>query len=116
MGECTRAGFCNFMHLKVNRSKIICSVDIRRGTTSKQNFKNISHITYPVSQPISRDLRRELYSRRRGDGVPKRKSRKEAKEMKEAKEAKEGNKENQKATPPPTESKSNVAVKKAGKC
>ena len=67
----------------------------------------------PVSQPISRDLRRELYSRRRGDGVPKRKSRKEAKEMKEAKE---GNKENQKATPPPQESKSNVPVKKAGKC
>ena len=69
-------------------------------------------------QPISRDLRRELYSRRRGDGVPKRKSRKEAKEMKEMKEmkeAKEGNKENQKATPPQPESKSN-AVKKAGKC
>jgi len=80
MGECTRAGFCNFMHLK----------------------------------PISRDLRRELYSRRRGDGVPKRKSRKEAKEVKEAKE---GNKENQnKATPPQPESKSNVTVKKAGKC
>ena len=32
------------------------------------------------------------------------------------KEAKEGNKENQKATPPPQESKSNVPVKKAGKC
>jgi len=78
MGECTRAGFCNFMHLK----------------------------------PISRDLRRELYSRMRGDGVPKRKSRKEAKEIKEAKEAKEGNKENQKATPPQPESKLN-AVKKA---
>ena len=66
-------------------------------------------------QPISRDLRRELYSRRRGDGVPKRKSRKEAKEAKEMKEAKEGNKENQNATPPQPESKSN-AVKKAGKC
>jgi len=80
MGECTRAGFCNFMHLK----------------------------------PISRDLRRELYSRMRGDGVPKRKSRKEAKESKEAKEAKEGNKENQKATPPQPESKLN-AVKNAVK-
>lgn len=34
MGECTRSGFCNFMHLK----------------------------------PISRDLRRYLYSRRRGRG------------------------------------------------
>merc|ERR1712029_1228838 len=60
MGECTRAGFCNFMHLK----------------------------------PISRDLRRELYSRQRGDGVPKRKSRKEAlqKKLLQAKElqAKEG--------------------------
>jgi len=78
MGECTRAGFCNFMHLK----------------------------------PISRDLRRELYSRMRGDGVPKRKSRKEAKESKDAKAAKEGNKENQKATPPQPESKLN-AVKKA---
>merc|ERR1719447_574130 len=50
MGECTRAGFCNFMHLK----------------------------------PISRDLRRELYSRQRGDGVPKRKSRKEALQKKVA--------------------------------
>jgi len=77
MGECTRAGFCNFMHLK----------------------------------PISRDLRRELYSRMRGDGVPKRKSRKEAKESKDAKEAKEGNKENQKATPPHPESKLNAAKK-----
>ena len=38
MGECTRAGFCNFMHLK----------------------------------PISRDLRRELYGRMRGDGKGKR--------------------------------------------
>ena len=80
------------------------------------NAQIISH-TPPLNlvfQPISRDLRRELYSRRRGDGVPKRKSRKEAKEVKEAKE---GNKENQnKATPPQPESKSNVSVKKAGKC
>merc|ERR1712013_460 len=38
MGECTRAGFCNFMHLK----------------------------------PISRDLRRELYGRMRGDGKKRR--------------------------------------------
>jgi len=83
MGECTRAGFCNFMHLK----------------------------------PISRDLRRELYSRQRGDGVPKRKSRKEAlqKKLLQAKElqAKEGNKENQKAAPTqPVETKSGVVVKK----
>ena len=71
-------------------------------------------VFYPleIPQPISRDLRRELYSRRRGDGVPKRKSRKEAKEIKEAKE---GNKENQKATPPQPESKP-TAVKKAVKC
>jgi len=45
MGECTRAGFCNFMHLK----------------------------------PISRDLRRELYSRMRGDGVGRRKKKNPAK-------------------------------------
>ena len=38
MGECTRAGFCNFMHLK----------------------------------PISRDLRRELYGRMRGDSKGRR--------------------------------------------
>jgi len=42
MGECTRAGFCNFMHLK----------------------------------PISRDLRRELYSRVIGEGRRKRGKRK----------------------------------------
>ena len=68
-------------------------------------------------QPISRDLRRELYSRQRGDGVPKRKSRKEAlqKKLLQAKElqAKEGNKENQKAAPTqPVETKSIVVVKK----
>lgn len=39
MGECTRAGFCNFMHLK----------------------------------PISRELRRELYGRVRGEGKKRRK-------------------------------------------
>ena len=69
------------------------------------------------AQPISRDLRRELYSRQRGDGVPKRKSRKEAlqKKLLQAKElqAKEGNKENQKAAPTqPVDTKSSVVVKK----
>merc|ERR1711887_5008 len=47
MGECTRAGFCNFMHLK----------------------------------PISRDLRRELYGRMRGDG--KKRRRKSKKKLEE---------------------------------
>ena len=61
------------------------------------------------AQPISRDLRRELYSRRIGDGVPKRKSRKEA--NKENKANKEGDKENQKATSAQTEPKANVAKK-----
>ncbi|KAA8579780.1 hypothetical protein FQN60_006873 [Etheostoma spectabile] len=41
MGECTRGGFCNFMHLK----------------------------------PISRELRRELYGRRRKGGRPRSQSR-----------------------------------------
>ena len=47
MGECTRAGFCNFMHLK----------------------------------PISRDLRRELYGRMRGDGKRKRGKNKKKQEV-----------------------------------
>jgi len=60
MGECTRAGFCNFMHLK----------------------------------PISRDLRRELYGRMRGDGKGKRGRGKSRKKIEgEGKENKQQGKE-----------------------
>ncbi len=52
MGECTRAGFCNFMHLK----------------------------------PISRELRKELYSREIGSGKHRAKTSSSKKEKKVNKE------------------------------
>ena len=45
MGECTRAGFCNFMHLKVNCSKIILYCWYEERANLETEFQKISPIS-----------------------------------------------------------------------
>lgn len=63
MGECTRSGFCNFMHLKpISRELRRYLYSRRRGRNSRSRSKS------PRSRPRSRDRERSRRSRSRERG------------------------------------------------